>query len=202
MRKIAVLLAASGALFFSCVMPEKFTCNITVDKQGAYTVDFRGTLVYIPALGEIGEQGSVSAETDNDIKEYLDETVSKDSLVKKYEYRNSGRIYIEYLNNVTDGSTVDLSSSLGMPLTIASPDDDTIVITGKAAGSSAMEAFAEYVSFGYKLDGLVQITSDLPVADAGGLRVGRKFLLFGPYVVKKEYKTFPAEDTVIIIRKR
>jgi hypothetical protein len=156
--------------------------------------------VYIPALEEIGEQGKVSAETDKDIKEYLDDSVSKEPLVKKYEYRNSGRVYIEYLNNVTDGSAVDLSSSLGMPLTIVTPGDGTIIITGQAAGGSALEKFSEYVSFGYKLDGLVQIISDLPIADAGGLNVGRKFLFFGPYVVKKEYKTFPAEDVVIIIR--
>jgi hypothetical protein len=73
-------------------MPEKFTCNINVDKQWAYSVDFKGTLVYIPALGEI------------------------------------------------------------------------------------------------------------PIVDSGGLKIERKVLFFGPYVVKKTYKTFPAEDTVVIIR--
>jgi hypothetical protein len=182
-------------------MPEKFTCNINVDKQGAYSVDFKGTLVYIPALEEIGKQGKVSAEIDKGIREYLDDSVSKEPLIKKYEYRNSGRVYIEYLNNVSDGSTVNLSDSLGVPLTIVTSDDGAITITGEAAAGSTLEKFSEYVSFGYKLDGLVQITSDLPIVDAGGLTVGRKFLFFGPYVVKKEYKTFPAEDVVIIIRK-
>jgi hypothetical protein len=201
MKKILAFLAGLSVLFFSCVLPEKFTCNINVDKQGAYSADFKGTLVFIPALEEIGENGKVSEETDSGIKEYLDTSVSKETLIKKYEYRNSGRVYIEYLNNVTDGSTLDLSGSLGMPLTIRGSDDGYITITGKAAGSDALRKFSEYVSFGYKLDGVVQITSELPIVDAGGLKVGRKFLFFGPYIVKQEYKTFPTEDIVLKIQK-
>jgi hypothetical protein len=197
---MAVLAGLSMALF-SCIMPEKFTCNINVDKQGAYSADFKGTVVYIPALEEIGEQGKVSDETDSGIKEYLEESVSKDTLIKKYEYRNSGRIYVEYFNSVADDSTIDLSNSLGLPLSIKGSGDGSIIITGKAVGSDALKKFSEYVSFGYKPDGLVQITSELPITDAGGLKIGRKYLFIGPYVVKKEYKTFPAEDVVITIKK-
>jgi hypothetical protein len=47
----------------------------------------------------------------------------------------------------------------------------------------------------------VQITSEWPIVDGGGLKAGRKFLFFGPYVVKKEYKTFPEEPIVIKIQK-
>jgi hypothetical protein len=181
-------------------MPEKFTCNINVDKQGGYSVDFKGTMVYIPALGEIGRQGKISDETENSIKKYLADSVSKEALVKKYEYRNAGRVYIEYFNRITDNSTLDLSGSLGMPLTIEDSGYGTILITGKASGRDALQTFSEYVSYGYKLDGLVQITSELPIVDSGGLKIERKFLFFGPYIVKKTYKTFPTEDTVVIIR--
>jgi len=51
------------------------------------------------------------------------------------------------------------------------------------------------------LDGLVQITSELPIIDSGGLKIERKFLFFGPYTIKKQYKTFPTEDIVIKIQK-
>jgi hypothetical protein len=56
---------------------------------------------------------------------------------------------------------------------------------------------------GYKLDGVIQITSDLPIIDAGGQKIGRKFLIIGPYVIKKPLTmtTLPTEDIVIKIKR-
>jgi hypothetical protein len=168
-----------------------------VDKQGAYSVDFKGTLLVWAALGDIEEQGKVSAETDRQIKARFDEAVAKEPRVKKYEYRNSGRAYVEYFDKVTDNSTLDLSESF-MPLIISVSSDGTIIITEKASGSEEM---SEFVKLGYKLDGVIEITSDLSIIDASGQKIGRKFLLIGPQVIKQVFTTFPTQDVVIKIKK-
>jgi hypothetical protein len=201
MKKFIVIFAGLSMLFFSCVIPEKFTCDINVDKQGAYSVDFKGTLLYWPALEEVEKQGKVSAKTDGEIKEAFDEAVAKEPRVKKYEYRNSGRGYIEYVDKVTDNSTLDLSQNIGMPLTISVSHDGNIIITEEAIGNEDLERMSGFAKLGYKLDGVIQITSDLPIIDAGGQKVGKKFLILGPQVIKQVVTTFPTQDVVIKIKK-
>jgi hypothetical protein len=94
--------AGLSVVLFSCVIPEKFTCNIAVDKQGAYSVDFKGTLLYFLVLDEVEKQGKVSEATDKQIKAGFDEAVAKEPAVKKYEYRNSGRGYIRSLAKLSE----------------------------------------------------------------------------------------------------
>jgi hypothetical protein len=200
MKKKMLLFAFVPFIFFSCVIPEKFTCAINVDKQGSYSVDFKGTLLAWVALDDVEKQGKVSAETNRQIKTGFDEAVAKEPRVKKYEYRNSGRAYVEYFDKVNDNSTLDLSESF-MPLVISVSPDGTIIITEKALGSEELKQMSEFVKLGYKLDGVIQITSDLPIIDAGGQQVGRKLLITGPQVIKQVFTTFPTQDVVIKIKK-
>ena len=153
------------------MIPEKFTCNIAVDKQGAYSVDFKGTLLYYPVLGEVEKQGKVSEATDQQIKERFDEAVAKEPAIKKYEYRNSGRGYIEYFNKVTDNSTLDLSKLFSLPVVISVQADDIITITARSLTDKNKEQLVGFTKLGYKLDGVIQITSDLPIIDASGQKV-------------------------------
>jgi hypothetical protein len=203
-KKILLCFATIGIvfLFVACVIPEKFTCAINVDKQGAYSVDFKGILLFWAALEDVEKQGKVSAETDRQIKEMFDELIPKEPMIKKYEYRNSGRAYVEYFNKVTDNSTLDLSESFGMPLIISVSQDGTIIITEKAVGGETLQMMSDFVKSGYKMDGVIEITSDLPIIDAGGQKVGRKFLLIGPQVIKQVLTTFPTQDVVIKIKKK
>jgi hypothetical protein len=102
MKKLLLTFAGLSVLFFSCVIPEQFTCAIDVDKQGAYSVDFKGTLLFWAALEEVEKQGKVSSETDAQIKKMFDESIAKEPAIKKYEYRNSGRAYVEYYNKIIE----------------------------------------------------------------------------------------------------
>ena len=60
----------------------------------------------------------------------------------------------------------------------------------------------KFIELGYKLDGIVEITSALPILDAGGLKVENKFFFLGPKVIKQVLTAFPTEDIVITLGKR
>jgi hypothetical protein len=189
-------------LLASCVIPEKFTCDINITKNGTYSVKASGTLVYYPVFEEIKEQGKVSEETDSDIKSFFDGAIKEEPAIKKYQYQNNGRAYIEYFKEVNDGSSLDLSSS-GLPLTINVTQDGYIVEVS-ALDSDDKENLEEFTKYGYRLDGKITITSELPIIDAGGQKVANKYFFFGPKVINKAVRiaTLPAEDIVVKIGKK
>ncbi|MDR1905195.1 MAG: hypothetical protein LBQ88_23300 [Treponema sp.] len=199
-RLFSLLIGVVGVtlLSVSCVIPEKFTCDINIAKNGTYSVKADGTLVYIGVFDEIKKQGKVSEKTDEDVKSSFEGAFKEETSVKKYEYRNNGREYIEYFKEVTDGSSLDLSAS-GFPLTITVDPDGIITVKVTAVNSRGKEALEEYSKYGYKLDGKMTITSELPVIDAGGQKVENKYIFFGPKVIKKSVTmaTLPLDDIVI-----
>jgi hypothetical protein len=201
-RLFSLLIGVVGValLSVSCVIPEKFTCDINITKSGTYSVKANGTLVYIGVFDEIKNQGKVSEKTDEDVKSFFEGAFKEEASVKKYEYRNNGREYIEYFKEVTDGSSLDLSSS-GFPLTITVDPDGIITVKVTAISSSGKESLEEYSKYGYKLDGKMTITSELPVIDAGGQNVENKYIFFGPKVIKKSVTmaTLPSDDIVITL---
>jgi hypothetical protein len=202
MKKFLVTLAGLSMLFFSCVIPEQFTCDINVTKNGAYSVQAKGTLVYFMVFEEMEKQGKISAETESDVKSFFDAAVKEEPAIKKYQYQKNGRAYFEYFKEVSDGSSLDLSSA-GLPLTIKASSDDSITVKVSAPGKREKEQLAEFAKYGYKLDGKITITSELPIIDAGGQKTGNKYFFFGPKVIKQAVtvNTIPAEDIVVIIGK-
>jgi hypothetical protein len=193
-------LMGAALLSVSCVIPEKFTCNVTVAKDGSYSVDAKGTLVFYTVFDEIAKNGRVSQETDAEIRSYFDGAVKEEPAVGKYEYRNNGRAYIEYFKKAGGGSPLDLSAS-GLPLVIKTGADGSVVITISAIDANNRERALEFSRYGYKLDGTITITSELPVISAGGQKVQSKYLLFGPKVISRtvNVNTLPAENIVIIL---
>jgi uncharacterized protein (DUF2141 family) len=198
MKKFLVTFAGLSVLFFSCVIPEQFTCDINVTKNGTYSVQAKGTLVYLMVFEEIAEQGKVSAETESDAKSFFDTAIKQEPAIKKYQYQKNGRAYFEYLKEVNDGSSLDLSSA-GLPLTVKVNSDDSITVKVSAPDSGEKEQLAEFAKYGYKLDGKITITSELPIIDAGGQKAGNKYFFFGPKVIKQTVtvNTLPAEDIVV-----
>ena len=198
MKKTFALLFGVSLLLFSCLIPEKFTCAIYVDKDGGYSVSFKGTVLFYAALQEIAAQGSVSSGTDRQIKAWFDASIGQDPRIKKYEYRNSGRAYVEYYQQVTDGSSLDLSKEFGLPLHI-SVSPDMITIIEEAVEGETASMLTEFVKLGFQLDGVIEITSELPVLDSGRQKVGSKYILFGPQVIRQVLKVFPSMDVIIKI---
>ncbi|MDR2483660.1 MAG: SH3 domain-containing protein [Treponema sp.] len=198
MKKLFAALFGVSLLMFSCLIPEKFTCAINVDKYGAYSIDFKGTILFYAALEEIEEEGSVSADTDRQIQKVFAEWSREEPRIKKYEYRNAGRAYVEFYQRVTDGSSVDLSDEFGLPLRIDVYPDE-ITITEEAADGETARLLTGFVQLGYKLDGRINITSELPIINPGRQKVGRKYVVFGPQVINQTFKAFPSLDEVITI---
>jgi flagellar basal body rod protein FlgF len=205
MKKLFSLLIGAVSvilLLVSCVIPEKFTCDINVTKNGTYSVKAQGNLVYYTVFDEIKEQGKVSEKTDSDIKSFFDGVIKEEPAITKYQYQKNGRAYIEYFKEVNDGSSVDLSSS-GLPLTISVDQDGYIIVKTSAVTNDNKEKLEEFAKYGYKLDGKVTITSELPIIDTGGQKVGNKYFFFGPKVINRAVTmtTLPAEDVVVKIGK-
>jgi hypothetical protein len=195
-----MLFIGLALISLSCVIPEKFTCDINVKKDGSYSVTAKGTLVYYAIFDEIEEQGKVSEKTDSDVKSFFDGAVKEEPAITKYQYQNNGRAYLEYFKEVNDDSSLDLSAS-GLPLKIQVDPDGFINITVSALSSGNKEQIEEYSKYGYKLDGAITITSELPVIDAGGQKVGNKYFLFGPKVIKQTITigTLPESDSIVKI---
>jgi hypothetical protein len=201
-RLFSLLICAAGMIFLlaSCVIPEQFTCDVNITKNGTYSVRAKGSLVYYTVFGEIKKQGKVSEKTDADIKSFFDGAIKEEPAITKYQYQNNGRAYIEYFKEVNDGSSLDLSSS-GLPLTISVSQDGYITIKASALSSNNKEQLEEFTRYGYRLDGKITITSELPIIDTGGQSVRNKYFLFGPKVINRvvTMQTLPTEDIVIKI---
>jgi hypothetical protein len=199
-RLFSLLIGVIGVslVLLSCVIPEKFTCDINITKSGTYSVAVKGTLVFSGVFDELENQGRVSEKTDNDIKNSFDEELRKEAAIKKYEYKNNGREYIEYLKEVTDGSSLDLSA-YGLPLAINVEQNGIISVRLIAVSSNDREFLTEFSKYGYKLDGKITITSELPVIDDGGQKVENKYIFFGPKVINQviTMTTLPSDDIVI-----
>ena len=203
MKKLVALLVGVCLLLFSCVIPEKFTCDINITKTGTYSVNAKSTLVFYTVFDEIKNQGKVSRETDSQIKSYFDDAIKNESAVKKYQYQGNGRAYVEYFKEVNDGSSVDLSSS-GFPLTITVNRGGTITVKAPMVDRSSREQLEEYKKYGYNLNGTIRITSELPIIDAGGQKEENKYIFFGPKVIKRvvTFNTLPEQDIIVVIGNR
>jgi hypothetical protein len=200
MKRLGVLSIGFALLLLSCIIPEKFTCDINIAKDGTYSVKANGTLVYYMVFDEIKKEGKVSEKTDSETKSFFDDAIKSEPAINKYQYQNNGRAYVEYFKEVKDGSSLDLSSS-GLPLKIHVDSDGLITVAISAIGSSDKEKAEEFAKYGYKLDGKINITSELPIIDAGGQKVTNKYLAFGPKVINRTVTvtTLPSEDSIVII---
>jgi hypothetical protein len=182
-------------LMFSCVIPEKFSCEINVKNDSTYSVSFNGTLLFWMALKEINEKGKVSKETDDQIKALFDEWAATDSTIKNYQYQGNGRAFIEYLQIITDKTSLDLNKIFGLPLNINVEDDNSITINESGVDS---DAYSEFFTLGYQINGTINIVSEIPIQESGDNRIERQG---NKYIIRQTFLTFPENDVIIIIKK-
>jgi hypothetical protein len=86
-------------------------------------------------------------------------------------------------------------------LVISVGEDSSITVKVSAPNGEDKEKIEEFTKHGYKLDGTVRITSELPVINSGGQKAGNKYFLFGPKVISRTVtvNTLPAEDMIVIL---
>jgi hypothetical protein len=204
MKKI-FLLILTCFLFASCVLAEKFTCEIVVQDASHYSVNFKGTLVSSMALLEIEDSGKLSKETDREIKAAFDELIPKlkeelpqyegaNVTIKSYRYQNNGRAYIEYIIVKKDDELLELMD-IGLPLRISSYLDDNSMLI-EIENSVDAEELSEY---GYKMDGKLIINSRLPILTRGAFGDNLIPERNGRYIFEKSFTSLPDEKISFIL---
>jgi hypothetical protein len=205
MKKI-FLLIITCFLFASCVLAEKFTCEIVVQDASHYSVNFKGTLVSSEALLEIGDIGKLSKETDREIKAAYDELIPKlkeelpqyegaNVTIKSYKYQNNGRAYIEYIIVKKDGESLELMD-IGLPLCISNYLDDNSLLIEIEGSGYITEALSEY---GYKMDGKIIINSRLPILTRGAFGDNLIPEINGRYIFEKSFTSLQGEKIRFIL---
>lgn len=83
-----VLILCQALLLTACLLPEKFEVSFTFKPDGRYAYRYDGTVVGIPAVMEIHEEGSLSSKLEEELKEWVAENYTE---LEKMEYLGSGR---------------------------------------------------------------------------------------------------------------
>jgi hypothetical protein len=183
-------------LFASCVLAEKFTCEIDVQDATHYSINFKGTVVSLAALLAIEDEGKLSKEIDRQIKDEFDNQISElkealheyegaDVTIKSYKYQNNGRAYLEYVIVKKDGELLDLTN-FGLPLRTGYYDKNSMRI--EIESSVDTEGLSEY---GYKMDGKLIINSKIPILIFGVFGDNLVVEKNGKYVFEKSFTSLP-----------
>jgi hypothetical protein len=192
-------------LFASCVLAEKFTCEIDVQDATHYSINFRGTLVSLAALLYIETEGKLSKEVDRQIKEEFDNQISElkealpeyegaDVTIKSYKYQNNGRAYLEYVIVKKDGELLDLTN-FGLPLRTSWYYDENSMLI-EIESSVDTEGLSEY---GYKMDGKLIINSRIPILIRGAFGNNMVPEKNGKYIFEKSFTSLPDEKVRFIL---
>ncbi len=166
----------------SCLLPEVFTCNVTINANGSYSVSLIGSVVDSDALEAI----SVQAFNENDYKENDIEQLKLLYGLKEATYINNGRFNVVLDAYSDNGDQINIFTlmSLGM-------NDGSIFvhITGSGDKSDTLKAL------GYRIAGTIRIVSEIPVKDSGGYEVERNGTT---NVITVTLKELPKNDIVIL----
>ena len=195
MRKNISIICFGLFILASCVIPEKYSCEIEVKDLKNYSVSFKGTVFFWMAVEEISAKGSLSRETDNEIKKIFDEWTVTDPKIMAYQYLNNGRAYIEYQETINDGSALDFSENLGLPLRINVIGNNSIMIKIDSSGDD--DFFPELNRYGYKMDGNLVVISQIPIIESSGIQIQRQN---NKYIVQKTLSSFPENEIIITMR--
>jgi hypothetical protein len=150
-KTLLSLAAAAGAsiLLTGCLVPEKFTANIDVQKTGAYAFNYSGTMVNALALMDIKSSGKLTEKSELALRADADK-IKKDPEVKSISYLGGGRYKLDYA----------ASREPGKPLKFI---DTFKVVTGKDGVTtiSSIEMSArdrqELESLGLSIDGNLSV---------------------------------------------
>lgn len=178
------ILCAITLVLSSCLLPEKFSCSVDIKTDGSYSVAFKGTVVDFNVLKAM-QEGLFSEEGLSDIVENY-KSGGYFSVVKAAK---NGRIYVESFHTASDGSPLEIFE--GMAFISVGLDSGAIKVSIVGSEPDMKETLS---SFGYKIDGSLIITSEIPIENAGTnkiQKIGKKS------IIKKTFKELPkVEETI------
>lgn len=170
--------------FSSCLLAEKFTCSISIKADGSYTLAFKGTAVDYRVLGAIKEGTFTEQDQESLIQEY-----KKSDYFSVVRNAGNGRMYIEYTQSASDGAPLAIFEGFTLIKVYLESGAIAVTISGAEEGLKG-----ELVSLGYKIDGTLTITSEIPAEKTGNSKVNKKGVV---YSIKKTFKELPTNEEIL-----
>ncbi len=152
MKKSIILLVLTVLLLTSCLIPDNYEMNITVNKIGSVDYEYKGELNYAPALEAMSK-----GEYDDDTRDEVDEIVvelSKDEGYSSIKNLGKGKLSVSYENDVERGSDHYFLDK-DLKFYAFEYDDNLLTISGVKIEDEGRKSMEE---LGIKLKGKLNIT--------------------------------------------
>lgn len=158
----------------SCWLPEKFTATLNIDKNKNYKFSYEGTIVFIPALEEITIKGRLTSDVESMMKE-AEGLFKKEPGFKSFKYLGNGRyqVYYESSGAIQNGKKIFLDL-----IQFQIDKNGQIIILGPKITSKEQNKLQ---SIGYKLDGILKLTTKLKVVKHNAISTPKLWGLIGAY---------------------
>ncbi len=201
MRFIQHILAVSLLLLLSltlssCMFPEEFESEVTINQDGTFVFAYDGVLTFVIARAEEVKKGGLSPQAEKKIKE-LEEEIKKDAGFKKVDYIGHSQFKVLYQKE----------GSLDKPFYFVSREIDLFTITPKDGGLVELKGMAlrekdirELESINLTIDGELTVNTDGEVIEHNANSTPSLFGLMGGYSWEIKSLSDPQPSIIIKIK--
>lgn len=178
MKRMIKLLAAATcvAALAGCFVPEKFTAEVNMAKDGSYTYEYSGITAFVPAIMDMVKSGKgLSDKNDKDLKSQ-EQKLAKSPDVRKVTYVGNGRYDMKISGERKSGQATNVLDAFR----VFTDKDGVINITSAVIKPSDKEELAK---LGLNIDGKLSVTlpKNAEVISSNATSSPKFFGLFGTY---------------------
>lgn len=171
--------------FTGCLLPEKFSCDVVINADGSYSVSYKGTVIDYRVLSTMSE-GSL---TDQDFVSFV-EAYEESGYFTSVKKADKNRMNVEYSKSVSDGSPLEVFEGAAfIQISVVSGSIQIKFAQVDAQTKTWLD------SAGYKIDGKVTITSEIPVIQSGANKVAKAGK---NVIIRKTFKELPDSAEILI----
>jgi hypothetical protein len=185
---IGVTVLLSMLLLPSCFYPEVFNITLNIDKTGAYSFVFDGTLVSIT----MDQQKDESLLHDQDLERAreLEGVLKKNTHFQEVKYAGKGRFKVLYRQEgaITSNSELKFLDGHCALLTIEPSEPGQVIIKGATLGKNTLEYLKK---LDFTLAGKLTVTTNARVIRHNADRSPWLFGLLGSYAWQINLTPFP-----------
>lgn len=165
---------AFAILSLSCWVPERFVATLNVNESRQYQFTYEGTLVFSPALDEIGRKGALDATSERQMQAGVAEMRKSEGFVSaEYVGRGRARVVFRESGQIRSGTRVFMDL-------VEFQIDPKGQIHVKGANIDARD-HRELRESGLNLDGTIRLTTALKVVEHNAESTPWFGGLFGSY---------------------
>lgn len=159
-----------------CFVPEKFTAEVNLAKDGSYSYEYSGVTAFVPAIMEMVSGGKgLDDKTEKDLKNQ-EQKLAKSPDVRKVTYIGNGRYDMKISGERKSGQATNVLDAFR----VFTDKDGVINITSAVIKPSDREELAK---LGLKIDGKLSVTlpKNAEVLSSNATSSPSFFGLFGTY---------------------